>query len=89
MADGDDKVLAEDLGLAGGHLLPVVEDAEEDAASLHLAAPVQLPVVVDIRFLLGKNGASCCLVYCYIAKRTVQVVGLLPTAKAPLSRATV
>ncbi len=48
MADGDDKVLAEDLGLAGGHLLPVVEDAEEDAASLHLAAPVQLPVVVDV-----------------------------------------
>ncbi len=48
VADGDDKVLAEDLGLAGGHLLPVVEDAEEDAASLHLAAPVQLPVVVDV-----------------------------------------
>ncbi len=54
MADGDDKVLAEDLGLAGGHLLPVVEDAEEDTASFHLGAPVQLPVVVNVRFLSGK-----------------------------------
>jgi len=84
VADGDDKVLAEDLGLAGGHLLPVVEDAEEDAASLHLGAPVQLPVVVDIRFLLGKNGASFCLVYCCSNMRTVRVqaVGILQTTKA-------
>ncbi len=73
MADGDDKVLAEDLGLAGGHLLPVVEDAQEDAASLHLAAPVQLPVVVDVRFLLGKRAPV--FVWCsVVSKKTVQAI---------------
>jgi hypothetical protein len=51
LADRYNKVLSQYLGLAGADLLTVVHQPQEDPAPVHRISPVQLTIVVNVRFL--------------------------------------